>query len=554
MADTIFDFSSIKKIFCQRIEKRLNDTDTKFIEDTFNNVQLASDLDKKACCDQAFKECLQKFVVEKGNDDMVSAGISIVRFAIACAKNSLCTSSTAVLLLADLAETLTIDRCLQLFSFVEESVPVWTSDLFFSTCKNHLLRMCNDILRRLSKSQNTVFCGRIQLFLARLFPLEEKSALNLMSHFNLENVTIFKKKTGPQAEVNNVKDDGNMEAEEGELPTSNPIDFGLYVKLWSMQDFFSNPSKCYTPVGWRALKMNTTQVLKTLSSHKLEHVQRRKKGSDVKENLTITDIIKEDNSMRQYFPKFLTNENLMDLQLNDSNFRRHILVQCLILFQFLNANTKPNQTLSDLQQQWLSDTRTKVVNLLTETPPDGDAFVKTVLHILNREENWMNWKNEGCPSFARVSSSSSSSSSVTDDVQPDVTVIKRSRKRSIGEELAHRSSKKLDLGSQELSRLWNICPDNLEACKAENRTKFLPSLPEFFEEAIEQTDPEAGIEDEYKLVNKSEFGWRALRLLARRSCNFFTPSNQPFKPLSDYLTNALTQVTKDINTQKSELH
>ena len=32
-----------------------------------------------------------------------------------------------------------------------------------------------DLLRRLSKSQNTVFCGRIQLFLARLFPLEEKS-------------------------------------------------------------------------------------------------------------------------------------------------------------------------------------------------------------------------------------------------------------------------------------------------------------------------------------------------------------------------------------------
>ena len=35
--------------------------------------------------------------------------------------------------------------------------------------------MFEDLLRRLSKSQNTVFCGRIQLFLARLFPLEEKS-------------------------------------------------------------------------------------------------------------------------------------------------------------------------------------------------------------------------------------------------------------------------------------------------------------------------------------------------------------------------------------------
>ena len=41
--------------------------------------------------------------------------------------------------------------------------------------------MCNDLLRRLSQSKNTVFCGRIQLFLARLFPLSEKSALNLVS-------------------------------------------------------------------------------------------------------------------------------------------------------------------------------------------------------------------------------------------------------------------------------------------------------------------------------------------------------------------------------------
>ena len=40
--------------------------------------------------------------------------------------------------------------------------------------------MCNDLLRRLSQSKNTVFCGRIQLFLARLFPLSEKSALNLV--------------------------------------------------------------------------------------------------------------------------------------------------------------------------------------------------------------------------------------------------------------------------------------------------------------------------------------------------------------------------------------
>jgi hypothetical protein len=50
--------------------------------------------------------------------------------------------------------------------------------------------MCNDLLKRLSKSQNTVFSGRIHLFLAKLFPLNEKSGLNLMSHFS-DNTTRY---------------------------------------------------------------------------------------------------------------------------------------------------------------------------------------------------------------------------------------------------------------------------------------------------------------------------------------------------------------------------
>lgn len=46
------------------------------------------------------------------------------------------------------------------------------------------------MLKRLSKSQNTVFSGRIHLFLAKLFPLNEKSGLNLMSHFS-DNFTRY---------------------------------------------------------------------------------------------------------------------------------------------------------------------------------------------------------------------------------------------------------------------------------------------------------------------------------------------------------------------------
>lgn len=49
--------------------------------------------------------------------------------------------------------------------------------------------------------------------------------------------------------------------------------------------------------------------------------------------------------------------------------------------------------------------------------------------------------------------------------------------------------------SAELNRLWNLCPDNMAACRSKDRD-FLPTLEHYFEEAIEQLDP--SIESQYK--------------------------------------------------------
>jgi THO complex subunit 1 len=56
-----------------------------------------------------------------------------------------------------------------------------------------LFEICfiRDLLRRLSRSQNTVFCGRILLFLAKFFPFSERSGLNLAGEFNLDHFTIL---------------------------------------------------------------------------------------------------------------------------------------------------------------------------------------------------------------------------------------------------------------------------------------------------------------------------------------------------------------------------
>lgn len=50
-----------------------------------------------------------------------------------------------------------------------------------------------------------------------------------------------------------------------------------------------------------------------------------------------------------------------------------------------------------------------------------------------------------------------------------------------------------------MTRLWNHKPDNMAACRSKER-EFLPSLENYFEEAIMQADPAAMIEPQYKCV------------------------------------------------------
>lgn len=83
-----------------------------------------------------------------------------------------------------------------------------------------------------------------------------------------------------------------------------------------------------------------------------------------------------------------------------------------------------------------------------------------------------------------------------------------------------------------MTKLWNLCPNNLESCKGRERD-FLPSLEEYFSDAIEQL--ENPTKDDESLLKDGNFGWRALRLLARRSPHFFTYSTTIMNPLSSYL-------------------
>ena len=57
----------------------------------------------------------------------------------------------------------------------------------------------------------------------------------------------------------------------------------------------------------------------------------------------------------------------------------------------------------------------------------------------------------------------------------------------------------------------------------------------------------------YRRVNEANFGWRALRLLARRSLHFFTHGNTPITRLPDYLETHVRKLAKDMQVKRKTM-
>ncbi|KAK0161819.1 hypothetical protein PV327_008231 [Microctonus hyperodae] len=518
-------FETLRNDFSDFVQQCLKSSDITTFQKKCTDA-CSNEADRKAAIDLALRDILL-VTLSDDTPDKVAALESYITITIELCRKDLATASLPVMLLSDIFDAMTLDKCETLFTFVENNVAVWKEDLFFSACKNNLLRMCNDLLRRLSRSQQTVFCGRILLFLAKFFPFSERSGLNIVSEFNLDNHTVF----GDEKIEENFEEP--ME-EDDKIENKIQIDYNLYRKFWALQDFFRNPNQCYNKIHWKVFSAHATSVLSAFSSFKLEE-QRSCTTSEGKKDKTIETAYKETH----YFAKYLTNQKLLELQLSDSNFRRYVLLQFLILFQYLNSTVKFKAETHELKPDQVDYVKTvtdQVYALLSETPPDGRAFAETVENILKREEHWNAWKNDGCPAFKRPAQESG---------ENDEPRKPKRLKRRIGDMIRDaQSSGKYQMGNPELTKLWNLCPNNLEACKSKDRD-FLPSLETYFEEAIMQSDPAAMVDNEYKKVNDGNFGWRALRLLARRSPHFFVHGNYPINKLPEYLETMIKKIAKD---------
>ncbi|KAF3665314.1 THO complex subunit 1 [Capsicum annuum] len=146
--------------------------------------------------------------------------------------------------------------------------------------------------------------------------------------------------------------------------------------------------------------------------------------------------------------KYLTSSKLMGLELKDPSFRRHVLVQCLILFDYLKAPGKSEKELpSEAMEEEIKTSEERVKKLLEMTPPKGIDFLRSIEHILERERNWVWWKRDGCPPFEK---------------QPE--------EKKLVQDGTKKRRPRWRLGNKELSQLWRwadqypVCFHQLITC------------------------------------------------------------------------------------------
>lgn len=366
-------------------------------------------------------------------------------------------------LLEDLTEMSTMRNCKDIFRYIESKQDILGKQELFARGKLVMLRTCNQLLRRLTKANDVVFCGRILMFLAHFFPLSERSAVNIKGVFNTSNETKYEK----------------------DPPEGISVDFNFYKTFWSLQDHFCNPASLnLAPVKWQKFTSTLTVVLNTFEAQPLSD-----EDGDA-------NILEEDAAT--FNIKYLTSSNLMALELKDPSFRRHILLQCLILFDYLKAPGKNDKESPETMKEEIKSCEDRVKKLLEMTPPRGKEFLCSIEHILERVKNWVWWKRDGCPAFEK---------------QP---IEKKTAQDGV-----KKRKPRWRLGNKELSQLWKWSDQNPNALTDPQRVR-TPAITDYWKPLAEDMDESAGIEAEYHHKNNRVYCWKGMRLSARQDLEGFS--------------------------------
>ena len=114
-------------------------------------------------------------------------------------------------------------------------------------------------------------------------------------------------------------------------------------------------------------------------------------------------------------------------------------------------------TLEDDEASWVSETINRVVEELRQTTPNGRTYTDTVAVILERDKNWVRWKNDMCPAFDKEGWSEEVDGRKVGMVEATKPI--RDKMREPPAEWAHK------LGTEALTEIWDMGYRSLDDLK-----------------------------------------------------------------------------------------
>ncbi|KAK2032826.1 guanylate kinase [Colletotrichum zoysiae] len=456
-------------------------------------------------------------------------------------------------LVEELLDSQTIAGCRKIFDFLESRRERITVK-HFKQKQLVILRSCNELLRRLSRAEDTAFCGRVFIFMFQSFPLGDKSSVNLRGEYHVENVTAFDNvgaKTDTTPEQMDVDDQNEVKEGDAKSQTrtvsfdakkpaqaDQPLDpDALYPQFWSLQETFSQPKKLFDPAHLASFKRGLEATMTTFRAIQNEQGQRPPKAVDEAQRglKRKQEEVEESDLANSYNPKYLTSRDLFELEMSDISFRRHILVQALIIMDFLlslSSKTKEKlagnsqnksviylgQVLSEEDTKWASEMKRMIVDKYLKHGIDGPYFSRMVETVLARDKNWIRWKSENCPSIELPA------------VSPELFLeAKKVAQRST----TNKRLRAMPMGSLPLGFLED--GDNetaMQKLKSEERY----SLPELgsFKRKIADDDFEIDMPTNNQtkaaaIESKASKSWRALRIASKSRLALFDKIDDPDK-------------------------
>jgi THO complex subunit 1 len=264
--------------------------------------------------------------------------------------NDQCDPALLFWLVEELLDSQTIAGCRKIFDYLESRRERITAKNFGSW-NLVVLRSCNELLRRLSRAEDTAFCGRVFIFMFQSYPLGDKSSVNLRGEYHTENVTAYdvlmpkepetvpepekmdvdleKKEppTAPKSQINGLSSpkpgqDSSANAKgvsfsKPELKSESPMSPDeLYPVFWSLQECFSQPKKLFDTAKFAEFKKGLEATMITFRSIQSEQgarpvktVEESKKGVKRKRSHG-----EDDDLADAYNPKYLTSRDLFELE------------------------------------------------------------------------------------------------------------------------------------------------------------------------------------------------------------------------------------------------